>query len=193
MSDNKTASSQSLASMMSALQILEREIDESAEISHEQCEAHFNQIQAVDEKVDRLLAYIDIAKMNAAMYAQRAEEISEVAKSWEKKQKSLEKYALFLAGHFPDIEWRGTDRTFSKKLNPPSLVVPFKKSVSISSAIPEECVPHVPEEYLELVHVFKLKTDKVKEALKAGATFDWASLERSEKLDVSVKKLKGTK
>lgn len=193
MSDQDKVSSASLASMMSTLKILEREIDESEEISLEQCETHFNQIQSIDEKVDRLLAYIDIAKMNAAMYAEREEELKKASESWDKKRKSLEKYALFLASHYPDIEWRGTDRTFRKKLNQPSLNVPLKKSVSISSAIPEELVGNVPQKYLELVTVWKLKTDLLKEDLKAGEKFDWADLVQTEKLEISVKKLKGKK
>ena len=50
----------SLASMLSALQILEKEIDESSEITPEQCEAHFGSIKEIDQKVDRLLSFMDL-------------------------------------------------------------------------------------------------------------------------------------
>lgn len=182
----------SLASMLSALQILEREIDESAEITPEQCEAHFGSIKEIDQKVDRLLSFMDLCKFNAASYADRAESLKQASQSWERKYESLSKYALWLTERYPDIEWRGTDRTFAKKFNPPSLNCQLKKSFSTSNYIPDDLVFSVPEKYRECKMVWILKADLVKDELKAGKPLNFARLERKEALQVKAK-LKGDK
>lgn len=183
---------ESLNDLLVSLTVLERQIDEAEEITQEMCEAHFGQLKQVDEKVDRLLAYIDIAKRNSALYEERAAELKEQAKRWDKRIEGLEKYALYLVDRFPDVSWRGTDRSFSKKLNPPSLVAPFRASYSSKNIIPDELVNMIPEKYRKLVSLFVLDTDLVKNDLKAGEALDFAKLERKEGLKITAK-LKGDK
>jgi hypothetical protein len=177
----------SLASLMSTLKIMEKEIDNAEEITLEQCDAHFSQLKAVDQKVDRLLDFMDICKRNAALYSERAEELKNASQSWEKKYESLQRYAMFLVDKFPDIEWRGTDRTFAKKLNPPSLNCQLKRSYSSSNVIPDELIFSVPEKYRECKILWILKSDMVKDDLKAGKELNFAKLDRKEALQVKVK------
>ena len=180
----------SLASMMSALQILEKEIDNSEEITPEQCEAHFGSIKEIDVKVDRLLAFMDLCKQNAATYSERAESLQNASKSWERKYDALSKYALWLTERFPEIEWRGTDRTFAKKLNPPSLNCQMRKRFSSENVIPDELIFSVPEKYRECKMLWLLKSDFVKDDLKAGKNLNFAKLDRKEALSIKPK-LKG--
>lgn len=182
----------SLAELMSQLQALERQIDEAEEITIDQCESHFSQIKDIDAKVDRLLAYMDLCKSNAALYSERSEQLSKQASFWERRLASLQNYALWLTNSYPEVEWRGTDRTFSKKLNPPSLNCQLKKSFSTANYIPDELVFSVPEKYRECKMVWILKSDLVKDELKAGKTLNFAKLERKEALQVKAK-LKGDK
>lgn len=184
--------SKSLASMLSVLQVMERDIDESAEITPEQCEAHFGQIKEIDAKVDRLLAYMDICKHNSASYYERAEALSNTAKSWERKNDALQRYAMWLVDRYPEVEWRGTDRTFAKKLNPPSLNCQLRKSFSTSNMIPDELIFSVPEKYRECKIVWVLKSDVVKDDLKSGKDLNFAKLDRKEALSIKPK-LKGDK
>lgn len=177
----------SLAAMMSALQILEKQIDDSEEITPEQCEAHFGSIKEIDQKVDRLLAFMDLCKQNAATYSERAEALANKAKSWEKKYEGLQKYAMWLVDKFPEVEWRGSDRTFAKKLNPPSLNCQLKKSYSTSNLIPDELIFSIPEKYRECKVIWLLKSDLVKDDLKAGKDLNFARLERREALAVKAK------
>ncbi len=177
----------SLASLMSTLQIMEREIDNAEEITLEQCEEHFSQLKAVDEKVDRLLNFMDICKRNSAAYSERANELQRASESWDKKYESLQKYAMWLIERYPDIEWRGTDRTFAKKLNPPSLNCQLKKSFTTSNYIPDDLVFSVPEKYRDCKMVWILKADLVKDDLKAGKELNFAKLDRKEALQVKVK------
>ena len=182
MSENK-----SLAAMMSALQILEKEIDNSEEITPEQCDAHFSSIKEIDVKVDRLLAFMDLCKQNAATYAERAESLKHASESWERKFDALSKYAMWLTERYPEVEWRGTDRTFAKKLNPPSLNCQMKKSFSTSNLIPDELIFSVPEKYRECKVIWILKSDLVKEDLKAGKSLNFARLDRKEALSIKPK------
>lgn len=184
--------SESLVSMLSQLKVMEAAIDNADEISIEMCDEHFAQLKSVDEKVDRLLAFMDIAKQNAALYSERSEELKAKSKSWESKYESLQKYALFLTDKFPDVEWRGTDRTFAKKLNPPSLNCSAKKSFSTSNMIPDELIFSIPEKYRECKIIWVLKTDLLKDDLKDGKTFNFAKLDRKEALQIKAK-IKGDK
>ena len=177
----------SLASMLAALKILEKEIDNADEISLEQCEVHFGAIKEVDQKVDRLLAFIDLCKQNAATYAERAEDLKRASESWEKKLQSLEKYATFLIDKYPEVQWRGSDRVIGKKLNPPSLNCQMRKSFSTSNLIPDELIFSVPEKYRECKVIWLLKTDAVKDDLKAGKPINFARLERREALTIKAK------
>jgi len=190
MSDQTEKKTESLNNLLVSLRVLENEIDNADEITPELCEAHFSQLTAIDEKVDRLLAYMDISKRNAALYSERAQELEKRAISWEKKLERLEEYALYLVERFPDVAWRGSERSFNKKLNPPSVVIPFKKSYSNANMIPEELVSLIPEKYRKEVTIHVLNSDVIKADLKAGESLDFAKLERKVKLEVSAK-LKG--
>lgn len=187
-----TEENKSLAAMMSALQILEKQIDNSDEITPEQCDAHFSSIKEIDLKVDRLLSFMDLCKQNAATYSERAESLRRASESWERKYESLCKYAMWLMERYPEVEWRGSDRTFTKKLNPPSLNCQMKKSFSTNNLIPDELIFSVPEKYRECKVIWLLKSDLVKEDLKAGKSLDFARLDRKEALAIKPK-LKGDK
>jgi hypothetical protein len=180
----------SLATLMASLALLERQIDDSEEITLEQCQQHFEQLREVDQKVDRLLGYMDLCKRNAALYSERSFEIKQEGQRWERRLENLEKYALWLCESFPDVEWRGTDRTFSKKLNPPSLEETISKKLSIARQLPEEYLADVPEKYREARTIWILKGDELKADLKKGLELPFAKLERKKKLAVDIKLLK---
>lgn len=189
MSDQKEKT-ETLNDMLVSLRVIERDIDESSEITHEMCEAHFSQLKKIDEKVDRLLNFLDIAKRNSALYYDRAKEIEARAKFWDRTVASLEKYAMYLVDNFPDVQWRGTDRSFTKRINQPSLIVPWKTRYSNENVIPTELVNMVPEKYRKEVTIFVLDTANVKNDLKAGDELNFAKLERKPSLKITAK-LKG--
>lgn len=184
--------SKSLAEMMSQLQLLEKQIDDSEEISVDQCESHFSQIKDIDAKVDRLLGYMDLCKSNSALYSERSEQLAKQASFWDRRLESLQNYALWLTKSYPEVEWRGTDRTFFRKLNPVKLDCELRKSFSTSNYIPDNLVFSVPEKYRECKMVWVLKADLVKDDLKSGKTFNFARLKQDEKLGLKAK-LKGDK
>lgn len=181
----------SLAKMMASLRLLENEIDESDEITLEQCQEHFDAIKEIDSKVDRLLGYMDVCKRNAALFAERAKEIDLEATRWEKRLASLEKYALFLCSAFPDIEWRGSERVISKGLNQPSLKQSITNRFSTENCLPEEFLADVPKEYREAKTIWVLKTKELKDDLKKGKEVGFARLERKEKLVTKFKQIEG--
>lgn len=177
----------SLLDLLSEERKLDKEIDSADEVTLEMCDAHFAKIKEIDSKVDRLLEYMDSCKMKSASLAERAKSLDEESKRWKKRLESLEQYALFLTTAFPDVKWRGNDRGFEKKLNPPSLVCSSKSTKSFSNYIPEALVQNVPAEFVEEVKIFLLKTDELKDSLVSGNTYDFAFIDRKEKLNIKPK------
>jgi hypothetical protein len=179
--------SQSLAAMLDVVRQMERLIDTADEVSLELCEEHFAAIKQVDQKVDRLLSFMDLCKMNAASLEARAKELSDMAERWERKLAGLEKYAFWLCKAYPDMAWRGTDRAFRVQTNPPKLICNFTKKSTISNVVDPDFLNEVPDEYLEERTVKVLRTDVLKDDLKKGATASFARLEREEVLKVDPK------
>lgn len=178
---------ESLSAMLDAVRQMEQIIDNADEVTLELCEAHFAAIKQVDQKVDRLLSFMDLCKMNAANLEARAKELSDMAERWERKLAGLEKYAFWLCKTYPDMAWRGTDRAFKVQLNPPKLICAMTKKSTISNIVERDFWGEIPDEYLEEKTVKVLKTDILKDDLKKGATASFARLERDEVLKVDVK------
>ena len=76
---------QTLSQMLSVLKIMEHDIDTADEITLEMCDEHFAQIKSIDEKVDKLLGYMELAETQAESFKKRADQLSKRAKSWAKK------------------------------------------------------------------------------------------------------------
>ena len=177
----------SLFDLLKSLSALEDEIDGSAEISADLCHAHFESIKEIDVKVDSLLGYMDVCKARSAEFDAKAQEYKHQAQKWEKRLESLKNYCLFIIKTTPHITYRGKEKQMSLKLNAPSLVCDLRKSFSSNNMIPVECLASVPERYLEQRTIFVLKTDVVREDLKAGAVLSFAHNERKESLQIKFK------
>jgi hypothetical protein len=181
----------SLASMLASLVAMETVMDSTdGEITLEQCDAHFAQFKDAQAKTDRLIGYLDHCKLAAAQYADRAQQLKEEAQRWERRQEKLEEYALWCLEKYPALS--GSDFELSARKNPASMKCDLTKSFSKSNALPESVALEVPEEYRDLLAVWVLKADKVKDDLKAGKALPFARLEQKTKL-VTKPKLKGLK
>jgi hypothetical protein len=179
---------QTLAQMLSVLHLMEQQIDTADEITLDMCEEHFAQIKSVDEKVDRLLGYMDLAKRQAAALKERADALRDKAKSWSNKYERLKEYAIYLANVFPEVQGRGNERTYYKRLNPPRLVVDIERKWSTDHALDDETINLVPEEYRTKKEVWVLDTAKLKDDMKIKSLdFSWAHLVRLENLTVEEK------
>jgi len=179
---------QTLAQMLSVLHLMEQQIDTADEITLDMCEQHFAQIKSVDEKVDRLLGYMDLAKRQAAALKERADALRDKSKSWSNKYERLKEYAIYLANVFPEVQGRGNERTYYKRLNPARLVVDIERKWSTDHALDDEAISLVPEEYRTKKEVWVLDTAKLKDDMKSKSLdFSWAHLVRLENLTVEEK------
>lgn len=185
MTEEKT---KSLATMLSQLQHMEATMMEDETLSKEIWDEHFKaSTTSLNEKVDSILNYMDTCKLKAAQYSERAEELTREAKRWEKRHESLKDYTLWCLNTFPEADFKGTDRVITKKLNPPSMVCLSKQTKSFSNYVPESFAINIDPMYLEQVTIWTLKTDDLKEDLKAGLNCTFAHLERKESLQIKVK------
>lgn len=181
----------SLASMLASLVAMETVMDTTdGEITLEQCENHFAQFKNAQIKADRLIGYIDHCKLATAQYSARAQQLEEEAERWERRQEKLEEYALWCLEKYPALS--GSDFELSTRKNPASMKCDLTKSFSKSNVLPDHVALDVPDEYRDLIAVWVLKADKVKDDLKAGKALTFARLEQKTKL-VTKPKLKGLK
>ena len=179
---------QTLGQMLSVLQIMEHDIDTADEITLDMCEEHFAQIKSVDEKVDRLLGYMEMAEQQSESLKKRSDELRAKAKGWSKKYERLKEYAIYLANLFPEVQGRGNERTYYKRLNAPSLVVDLEYDWSCSHVIDPELVDKVPEKYRTKKELWILDAAKLKGDMKISAeTYDWARLEQKPNIKVEEK------
>ena len=108
-----------------------------------------------------------------------------------KSESKAKGYAFWLVEAYPDIEWRGTDRTFYTKLSPqPKIVENISRKLTVSRHLGEEHLADVPQKYREQKTIWVLKTDAIKDDLKNGEELKFATLEREKKLLTKVKLLK---
>ena len=173
--------------MLDAVGKLEMIIDHADEVTLELCDEHFAAIKEVDQKIDRLLSFMDLCKMNAASLEARAKELSDMAERWERKLAGLEKYALWLCKTYPDIAWRGTDRALRIQINPPKLICNLTKKSTISNIVESEFSDQIPDEYLDERTIKVLRADILKDDLKKGGSSTFARLEREEVLKIEPK------
>ena len=179
---------ESLSELLQNLQQLEASMIEDTEVTKEAWDEHFkSSTQTLNDKVDAILNYMDTCKLKAAQYSARAEELSRESKRWEKRFASLQEYTLWCLNSFPEVDHKGSDRVITKKLNPPSMICPYKQPRTISNYVPTAMALNIDPMYLESQQIWTLKTDELKEDLKAGATFDFARLEQKESLSIKVK------
>lgn len=178
----------SLKEMMSALHAMEQMQDDSPEITEDMIMEHFQQVTEIDQKVDNVEKFMQMCRQNAALYSERAEALNAKAKHFEKALKNCENYVLWLLGRYPDVEFRGSEVQFKRKINPPSMKCSFAASKSFSGVIHPEAVSEIPEKYREPRVVWQLKSSDVKKALGHEENdVEFATLERSERLVVEYK------
>lgn len=171
-----------LKNMLTALELLEAEIDDSAEITQEMCDAHFQKMSDVQQKTDMLLAYIEFCKHNFEKFEERQKQFKIQSAKWKKRKESLENYGLYLLKRFPNLEFAGSDYQLTARNNPPSVVCLYKSDKSFSNYIPDAYTANIPPEYLEQVTVSLLKTDEVSKDLKAGMKLAFAEIMQKQRL-----------
>lgn len=175
----------SLSKLLRLNQELESEIDSSEVITPEMCEAHFASMKSIDEKVEAVISYMDICKMNSARLESQAKMFSDKARWWETKMQSLENYCLWLLTTFPEVQGRGKLRTMRKKIsNQPSFICNFTQKKNISNVLEGEFVDEIPEHFRERVEIWILNAARVKNFLKAGGNVNFGKLERKTKLEI---------
>jgi hypothetical protein len=177
----------SLFDLLKSLNVLETEIDDMPDITQEACHQHFEALKEIDVKVDSLIGYMDSCKMRAAEFDARAQEYKHQAQKWERRVESLKNYCLFLIKSTPHVSYRGREKQMHLKINAPSLVCQIRKAFSSANCIPVEYLGVVPERYLEQKTIWVLKTDVVREDLKAGIELTFAHNERKESLQIKFK------
>ena len=172
---------------MSHLSMIERVIDELDQIDETAIAAHFEAVQAVDQKTDALISFMKRMKMEAAEACARADAWKERAKRCEAALERCENYAKHLLRQFPDLTFRGKHGKLAIQKNPPALKLNSisTKPVTLKVILLEDVVV-VPERFRIKKECWVLNTDEIKKAIKNGEYVGFADLEQGESLRIKI-------
>jgi Asp-tRNA(Asn)/Glu-tRNA(Gln) amidotransferase A subunit family amidase len=143
----------------------------------------------VGEAVDRRILFKHHITHEIALLKDMAAAVKEKQKALENALERFEKSTLEIMASEESVRYRGKLGELCSQKNPAKLELTFEtKTVNFSNAILTDTVGYfdIPKEFLQEVTFNQLLTAKVKEALQAGAKYEWAQLIYNRHLRVRV-------
>lgn len=177
-----------LATLTQQFEALCDKIDSNDGLVPEDLLELFTDLQAShQEKCSAYVALLKVSQMNAAYYSARAEQLKQRAKMCETVEKSLKERLKYNLEQSPDLPWKTADGDrISLRDSPESLNLKILTSTrSFSKVIEPICLDQVPLEFIDVVTIKCLNTEKVKKHLQAGNELDWAELKRDKHVRVT--------
>lgn len=172
-----------LAVLTNQLEQLCDEIDAAQDVIPEDLLDRFADAKAaVEVKCSAYIGALRTLQHNAAFYSERADLLKRRAKTCERIEKAIKDRLLWQLSTFPDVPYKSVEGDrIALRDNPESLELKIlTSSRSFNKVIDAVDADKVPAEFLDLVTVTCLNTDKLKAALKEGLKLDWAALRRGK-------------
>lgn len=175
----------SLAELTVDLQLLERQMDESENISAEQVKEWSFAKDLLQTKTNNWIAYLDLAESQIAMADIQLKRVQAQKKSKEAVLKGLHQYLSHVLSNTEGRAIKGTDGTISLVKNPASLniILPVV-NYSSTVVIPVDCTLPFPERFVQTVVLRTIDKALLKEALKSGLSVPFTELTYSERIKV---------
>jgi len=179
------ATKKSLSELIAAVDEMESVIDNCDEITQEMVREHFEAIQAVDEKTDKLIGFIERMRMESAKSSEKAEAYEAKAKAYKNASERCVEYAKYLLKHNPSLEYRGKLGRLALQRTAPKLVITTPQyRFSTERMIPDEMIMSIPEKFRKVKVAWIYDTDVIREALKAGEETPIARLDENVSLRI---------
>lgn len=175
-----------LATLTQQLEALCDEIDSVDGAIPEDILERFTSLQAThQEKCAAYVAVIGSLQHNAAYYSARSELLKRRAKTCERVEKAIKDKLVWQLTNNPNIPYVSPDGDKIRLANSPeSLELKVKTSSrSISRVI--DYFDDIPLEFIDVVTLRTLNTDKVKQYLKDGNKLDWAELKTNKHIRIT--------
>lgn len=159
----------SLAQLTIDLELLERKLDEQAEITPDDVKEWSFVSDLLQTKVDQWIAYLDLVESQIHMAEQRKKRAEANLKRKRAVEKSLLTYLRHVLESQPHRKLEGENGEIKLVKNPPKLNPRFEfVKYSTESVLPAFVVDEMPAEFVDIVTVKVLNKDKVRAALKTG-------------------------
>lgn len=172
-----------LAVLTNQLEQICDEIDLSQDVIPEDLLDRFADAKAaVEVKCSAYIGALRTLQHNAAFYSERAELLKRRAKTCERVEKAIKDRLLWQLTTYPDIPYKSAEGDrITVRDNPESLDLKIlTSSRQFNKVIESIDADKVPPEFVDLVTVRCLNTDRLKAALKDGLKLDWAELRRGK-------------
>lgn len=139
---------------------------------------------------EKLTAYTYALKnmrMASALLSERAETLRDKARTLDKEERNLKEYIKNILENSPNVVAISSEKDrFTLCDNQESLHVNMAlSSRSISKVIDWNDNGTIPPEFIDIVSLRCLNTDKVKQYLKDGGKLEWAELKRGKHVRIS--------
>lgn len=175
----------SLSELTIDLELLERQMDESATISAEQVKEWSFAKDLLQTKTNGWIAYLDMAESQIAMANVQLKRVQAQKKSKEAVLKGLHQYLSHVLSNTEGRAIKGTEGTISLVKNPASLNITFPVvNYSSTAVIPTDCMIPFPERFVQTVVIRTIDKALLKDALKSGLSVPFSELTYSERIKV---------
>jgi hypothetical protein len=176
-----------LSELIAEVEEIEQSFSDMEEISQEVVREHFEAITAVDEKTDKMIAFIERMRMESAAASEKAEAYKSKSKILENAAERCCEYAKFLLKMHPDLEYRGKKGKFALQRIAPKLVITTPQHrFSSDKVIPDDQLFAIPEEFREVKVIWTYNTKKIKDTLQAGTQTPIARLDENVSLRIKL-------
>jgi hypothetical protein len=170
----------SLAEMLYAIEQMESVMNEMDVITQDVVQSHFDSIEAIDEKTDKLIGFMERMKMESAQASEKAEAYKEKSKAHENALESCKQYCKWLLKRFPDIEYRGKKgKLVLQRIQPKLIINTPQHRFSSEKVIPDDQIFAIPLEFRTCKVIWVYNSDGIREILKTGVESSIARLEEN--------------
>lgn len=175
----------SLSELTLDLELLERQMDESANINQDQVREWSFARDLLQTKTDNWIAYLDLAESQIAMAEAQLKRAQAQKKAKESVLKGLHSYLSHVLNNTEGRAIRGTDGEISLVKNPPSLKINLETQKFSSDVIlTGDQINLIPEEFIRTMTLKVLDKALLKNALKADFDVPYAELVCSERIKI---------
>lgn len=176
-----------LATLTQQLETLCDEIDAVDGKIPEDILERFTSLQAThQEKCAAYVAVIGSLQHNAAYYSMRAELLKRRAKTCERVEKAIKDRLVWQLTNQPNIPYVSRDGDkITLRDSPESLELKIKTSSRSISRVLDSEFDAIPAEFIDVVVLKTLNTEKVKKHLQDGNKLDWAELKQDKHIRIT--------
>lgn len=164
--------------------ILELLNDNTSDLTNEDCEEYFDNIENLCDKVDYLVAFMDHCKFFAADNERRSQEYRQSSELWERRLSQLQRYGIRLLNETKMKCLESDDYLVGLEQEMPQVKCSLTRRYSTEHMIPDELIFSIPEAYRQPKIIWEMRSDYVRDTLLSGKKLNFAKLTDKQRLRI---------